>query len=178
MVQIREEEDLLRGVGTGANPTVEGIYTVTGTQTQTDINVGTQSDALATLAAAIGKVENVDGTADGIAMNPLDYWAMVSSRIPTTSNMDVPNPWAGPPGTVWGLPVVRTRAILQTDAIVADWRGGGQVFDRQGITVRTSDSHDDYFVSNKVAILAEKRIAFAIYRPDFFVETEVGTPGT
>lgn len=179
MVQVREELDLLNGSPSGVNPTVEGITVVSGTQTQAVVQSDSRDDGLRTLAAAIGKVENVDGEANGIAMNPLDYWAMVSSRFGTgtTGQMDAANPWQGPPGTVWGMPVVRTRALAQTDAIVADWRAGGQVFDRSGIVVRTSDSHDDYFVKNKIAILAEKRLAFAIYRPDFFVLVDIQTPG-
>jgi hypothetical protein len=52
---------------------------------------------------------------------------------------------------------------------------GGQIFDRAGITVRSSDSHDDFFVKNKVAILAEERLAVAWYRPDFFVDCDIHT---
>ena len=40
-------------------------------------------------------------------------------------------------------------------------------------TIRQSDSHDDYFVKNKVAILAEERVALAVFRPDFFVNTTI-----
>ena len=39
------------------------------------------------------------------------------------------------------------------------------------VTVRESDSHSDYFVLNKKAVLAEERIGVAWFRPDLFVLT-------
>ena len=42
-------------------------------------------------------------------------------------------------------------------------------------TVRQSDSHDTFFIYNKVAILAEERIALAVHRPDAFVNTTIDT---
>jgi hypothetical protein len=60
-----------------------------------------------TFAQAIAKVENVDLEANGIAMNPLDYWAGVSTRFSTSLDADAagfrplrdagPHP-VGPPG--------------------------------------------------------------------------------
>lgn len=175
MVKVREEADLIAGVESGANPTVPGITTVSGTQSQSAVQTSATDDIFKTLGTAIGKVENVDGFADGIAMNPIDYWAAMTTRWGTDGNFDAGNPFNGPPGTIWGLPVVRTRSLSTSQAIVADWRDGGQVFDRRGVTVRTSDSHDDYFVKNKIAILAEERLAVAWYRPDFFVIVDLTT---
>jgi HK97 family phage major capsid protein len=57
--------------------------------------------------------------------------------------------------------------------LVGSFRLGATLFDRMAATVRTSDSHSDYFVANKVAILIEERIALAVHRPDFFVETTI-----
>jgi len=166
MVAIREENDLIRG-----NPavTVEGVTVVTGHQTQSALQTSSTNDPFKTLAAAFGKVENVDGEATGVAMNPVDYWSAIGTRWGTNGSFDGGSPFNGPPGTIWGVPAVRTRALNTSEAIVADWARGGQVFDRSGLVIKTSDSHDDWFVYNKVAILAEKRIAFAIYRPDYFV---------
>ena len=42
-------------------------------------------------------------------------------------------------------------------------------------TIRQSDSHDDWFVYNKVAILAEERIALAVHREDAFVHVTIDT---
>jgi HK97 family phage major capsid protein len=175
MVKFREQADLLLGVESGANPTIPGILTVSGVQTQGPDQSNSVDDAFKTFALAIGKIENVDGQADGIAMNPLDYWAANAIRWGTAGGQFDASPFTGPPGTLWGLPVVRTRALAQYRAVVGAWRMGGQIFDRIGVTVRSSDSHDDYFVKNKVAILAEERLAVAWYRPDFFVDCDIHT---
>jgi len=112
----------------------------------------------------------------GIAMNPLDYWDQIAARRSTFFDGKAANqggaPFAAPTGTVWGLPVIRTRALTSLTAIVADWRGA-MIFDRMEATVRQSDSHSDYFVKNKLAILAEERLALAVFRPDFFVKTTI-----
>ena len=169
MVRFREQAELLKG--NGLAPDLEGLYTVSGTQTQT----ATNNDVPATVADSIAKVELVDGDADGIVMNPGDFWASVSERRSTTFDGEA-HPVSGAPigapaPTLWGMPVVRTRALSSLECVVGDFSQGAMIFDREGITVRQSDSHDTYFIYNKVAILAEERLAFPIFRPDLFVLT-------
>ena len=170
MLRVREEAQSISGVGT--SPHLKGITQFSGVQTQSADN----ADPFATIAKAIGKVENVDGDANGVAMNPTDFWTAVALRHSTWFDGNATNtggaPFGGPAGTVWGLPVVRTRALTTLSALVADWTGA-QYFDRMTTTIRQSDSHDDYFVKNKVAVLAEERLALAVFRPDFFVDTTI-----
>lgn len=169
MLQVREQAQVLNGNGTA--PQIKGILQFSGVQTQGSVN----DDPWAVFGLAAGKIENVDGYADGIAMNPLDYWAGVVERHANQfdGNAQGNAPFGTPTPTVWGLPVVRTRALTAGDAIVGDWAAGATLLDRQSITVRQSDSHDDYFVKNKVAILAEERIGLAVHRPDFFVDCTI-----
>ncbi|HEY1119891.1 MAG TPA: phage major capsid protein [Acidimicrobiales bacterium] len=169
MLQVREQAQVLNGNGTA--PQIKGILQFSGVQTQAAVN----DDPWAVFGLAAGKIENVDGYADGIAMNPLDYWAGVVERHANQfdGNAQGNAPFGTPTPTVWGLPVVRTRALSSGDAIVGDWAAGATLLDRQSITVRQSDSHDDYFVKNKVAVLAEERIGLAVHRPDFFVDCTV-----
>jgi len=44
------------------------------------------------------------------------------------------------------------------------------IWDREETTVTMTDSHEDYFVRNMVAVLAEERLAFAVTRPTAFVK--------
>jgi HK97 family phage major capsid protein len=131
-------------------------------------------DVPATIANAIGKIENVDGYPNGIAMNPLDFWGQVATRHANQFDGQGINsggiPYTAPPMGIWGLPTVRTRSLDEGSAVVGDWRLGATLFDREQTVIRSSDSHDDYFVLNKTAILAEERVALAVHRPDFFCD--------
>lgn len=169
MVNFREQDQIIRG--NGIAPDLTGILETSGVQTQT----ATNNDVPATIADSIAKVEIADGNASGIVMNPGDFWASVSERRSTTFDGEANGtaPIGAPAPTLWGVPVVRTRSMTTLTALVGDFASGAQIFDREGLTIRQSDSHDTYFIYNKVAILAEKRLGLAVYRPDLFVNTTV-----
>jgi HK97 family phage major capsid protein len=167
MVLLREEEQVLNGSGSGAD--LRGIRQTVGLQTQTAV----AGDFSATLGRAIGKIETVDGEADGIALNPTDFWTMVTTRFANQFDGEAigGSPFGAPPRTVWGLPAARTRSMASGTSLVGAFGMGAQLFTRQGVTIKTSDSHSTFFVENKIVILAEERVALAVYRPDWFVET-------
>lgn len=170
MVQVREQQQVL--TGNGVTPDLKGILQYATIQTAGATNADPATD----IASACGKVENVDLTPNGIAMNPIDYWTTVALRHSTLMDGGWGNgnaPFAGPAGTIWGLPVVRTRALTTLTAVVADWMRGATLFDRMQTTIRQSDSHDTYFIYNKVAILAEERVGLAVERPDAFVKVTI-----
>lgn len=166
MLQIREEAEVLAGGGT--SPHIKGILDFTGVQTQ---SLG--GDLFAAVGSSIGKVENVDGEPDGVAVNPLTYWAAVVDRHNEFFDGNATNsggaPFNSPEARVWGLPAVRTRALAEGHAIVGAWQMGATLFQREGITIRTTDSHASLFISNTWVILAEERVGLAVHRPDFFV---------
>lgn len=168
MLALREEAQILNGNGTA--PNLRGILNTTGIQTQ-----AFSDSQIESLALGISKVEAVDGEVDGIAMNPTDYWAMLTRR--DSDQFDVGQGMTGPfnsgPTGVWGVPVVRTRQLTAGVAIVGAWRLGATLFDRQQTTIRTTDAHSDYFIYNKLVVLAEERVALAVNRPDLFVNVDV-----
>ena len=43
------------------------------------------------------------------------------------------------------------------------------LWDRQQATISMTDSHDDWFIRNLIAILAEMRAAMGLIRPNAFV---------
>jgi HK97 family phage major capsid protein len=163
MLAVREERDLLFGDGNGGR--IKGITQFSGLQTASG------SDVPAVIAQALGKIEAVDGEGDGVAMNPIKYWQMVATRQSQSfDGSGMGNaPFSGPSGTVWGLPVVRSRAFATNDGLVGSFRQGATLFDRMRTVIRVGNQHSTYFVENKVAILAEERVALAVHRPDFFV---------
>lgn len=176
MLDVREEAQVIGvGAGGGNAPNIKGILDFTsGIQTAT----GELYDGV---ASAAGKIENVDGDPDGIVVNPVDYWAAVADRHSTfydgsTNGGSGNAPFGEPPQTAWGIPVVRSRSVTSGTAIVGSWRLGATLFEREGTTIRTTDSHASLFISNTWVILAEKRVGLAVHRPDFFVKLTVTAP--
>lgn len=170
MLMVEEEEQIL--LGDGNAPNLTGVTVVSGVQTQT----ATNNDVPATIADAAAKIELVDGMADGIAMNPGDFWASVSERRSTNFDgaaHEAGNgaPFGSPNPQLWGFPVVRTRTLTSLTAVVGAWQLGATLMERSAPTVRTTDSHASLFISNIEVVLAEERIALPIWRPDFFVLT-------
>ncbi len=172
MLQVREEAQYLSGNGT--SPNLTGITATSGVQTQNAVS----GDMPATIGQAIGKIEAVDGMADGAAVNPTTYWSQITSRHSTWldggfggGNEGLPF-GSAPPG-MWGLPLVRSRVLGSGKALVGCFSIGSQGFDRMQTTIKSTDSHASLFVSNTIVVLAEKRVALAIHRPDFFVDTSI-----
>lgn len=171
MVKVREEQQLLSGTGNGSD--VRGIMNTPNIQTDS----GSISDVPAAIGTSIGLIEAVDGDADGIAMNPLDYWTMITARhsefldagLGVSGTVGSSLPYGTAPQTIWGLPTVRSRSIAQGEILVGAYKTAAQLFDRSAAQIRVGDQHADYFTNNKVAILIEERLALAVYRPDWFV---------
>lgn len=105
---------------------------------------------------------------NGVVMGPRDWEA-----IETAKGSDKRYVWVSVPdggqARLWRVPVVVSNAMQAGDFILGDWRLGAALYTREGITVRTSESHADYFVRNGVAILAELRAALGVELPKAFV---------
>jgi len=164
MLAVREEQQILNGSGTA--PQLKGVLQYSDTQNQTFA-----STLIATIGLGVGKIEAVDGEADGIVMHPTAYWTLMTTRHATQfdgSGSAGGLPYEGTPSGLWGLPVIRSRAVSATQSIVGSWRLGATLFDRMQTTIKIGNQHSDYFTNNKVAVLAEERVALAVHRPDFF----------
>jgi HK97 family phage major capsid protein len=165
MLQYREEDEILRG--NGVTPDLKGIMTYSGVQTNS-----TGADAAIRIGNSIAKIELVDGFADGVAMNPADYWAMMTNRAAGGSGtFDAGAFTSAPLQYVWGLPIVRTNAMASKQTLVGNFAMGATLFDRSQSGVRVFEQHADYAATNKVLLRAEERVALAVNRPDFFCVT-------
>jgi HK97 family phage major capsid protein len=105
----------------------------------------------------------------GVVIHPTDWEA-----IETVKGTDGHYIWAAVPGggvtpMVWRVPVVLSTAIESGDALIGAFALGVTIWDREESNIRISESHDDYFVRNMVAILAEERLAMTLNRPESFV---------
>lgn len=164
MLDYREEDEIIRG--NGVTPDLKGILTYSGIQTQSTAGAG---EYAITIGNAIAKIELVDGYADGVAMNPATFWAMVTHRAAAGSGtFDAGAFTQSPIQYVWGLPVVRTNAMAANQNLVGNFAMGATLFDRSQSGVRIFEQHSDYAATNKVLLRAEERVALAVNRPDFF----------
>lgn len=164
-----EELQLLNGGGTGTD--LNGIYTQATAFTQaatlgTVTMTATKVDVirLAMLQAALAEFPP-----SGIVLHPLD-WATIELLKTTDGGYLFANPQGSADARLWGLPVVATQAMAADKFLVGAFRLGAQIFDRQDARVEISTEDDQNFRKNLVTILAEERLALAVYRPEAFIK--------
>ena len=131
---------------------------------------------------------------DAIVLHPTDWQAI---RLLRDSNGQYygGGPFQGPYGagsnvqasgqvtgaidSLWGKPVIVTTGVGNAGtALLGAFSQASQLFRRSGITVDMTNSHDDWFLKDLVAIRAEQRFALAVYRPAAFTSVLLqGTAG-
>lgn len=163
----REELQMLAGDGTGQN--LHGIIPqATGF---TAAFAPTAATAIDRLRLSILQVALAEYPASGIVLHPTD-WAKIELTKDGENRYIIGNPSGTVAPSIWGLPVVATQAITANTFLTGAFRLGAQVFDRWDARVETGYVNDD-FTRNLVTILAEQRLALAVYRPAAFVTGEV-----
>lgn len=164
-----EENQLLNGDGTGQNLTgiipqataYSAPFDPAGTETNIDLI------RLAMLQAALAEYP-----ATGSVMHPSD-WARIELLKNAGGDYIIGNPQGTISPTLWGLPVVTTQAITVDKFLVGAFKLGAQVFDRWDARIEAAYVDDD-FIKNLVTILAEERLALAVYRPEAFIYGDFG----
>lgn len=164
-VNLAFDNQLLNGNGTPPNMT--GVLNRSGLATAVARGADTNADAILKQIAAIASDKDV--VPDGIVVHPTNWLTIQLSKNGAGDYYASGGPFAAPRvPMLWGLPVAVTSAIAANTALVGAFGEAGQVFIRSGIRVEVSNSHNDYFVKNLLAIRAEMRAALSIYRPDCF----------
>ena len=188
-VRIEEERQLLRGAGT------DEIIGIMPTGNTRGINIYSGGTAAGNKAVQLFKA--INGTRGSALVEP-NFIVLSTSRLAGHPAADghgraavrrrpVRRPVRRPAGArlVDGEPaqLVRRDDLGQADrrdvrARVRD-RPGRLVVGRAGVaprravSVEASNSHDDFFRRNMVAIRAEERLALAVYRPVAFTEVRL-----
>lgn len=167
---FKEESQLLNGDGTGQNllgiipqaTAYSAPFDPAGTETNIDMI------RLAMLQAFLAEYP-----ATGHVMNPID-WARIELLKDTTGRYIIGNPQGSIGATLWNLPVVETQAIAVDKFLTGAFKLGAQVFDRWLARVEVATENEDDFTKNMVTILAEERLALAVYRPEAFIYGDFG----
>lgn len=165
-----EEAQLLNGNNTGQN--LNGIIPQATAYSAPFDPAGTETGIdmirLAALQAFLAEYP-----ASGIVMHPSD-WARIELLKDADGRYIIGNPQGNITPTLWGLPVVSTQAITIDKFLVGAFQMGAQVFDRWAARVEVATENEDDFIKNLVTILAEERLALAVYRPEAFIYGDFG----
>lgn len=142
-----ENETIIRGPGGLLN--IEGIRRVTA-----------KGRFASTILAACDGAEQMGGTADGLIINPADYyWFMGQGTLIADLERN-------------GVFVVRTRIVEEGTAIVGDFGHGALLFDEGRSVIRFAEPPAGTFQTPGVALMAEIRERVVVNLPThFFVVT-------
>ncbi len=164
-VAEKEESQILNGSGSGEN--ITGINNTSGIQTQAFSSDIFESVRKAiTLARTVGRVNP-----NAIVVNPADAEAIDLAKD-GEDRYYYGGPFSILNRTLWGVPVVESETQAAGTGLLGDF-SKAVLWDREETTVTMTDSHEDYFVRNLVAVLAEERVAFAVTRPSAFVQVDL-----
>jgi len=169
-LSFKEEQQLLSGDGAGQNllgiiPQASAFsapFDPTGTETNID-----------NIRLAFLQAELAEFASTGVVMNPID-WARIELLKDSTGRYIIGNPQGVIGATLWNRPVVTTQAMGVDKFLAGAFRLGAQLFDRWQARVEIATENEDDFVKNMVTILAEERLALAVYRPEAFIYGDFG----
>lgn len=164
-----EEQQLLNGDGTGQN--LLGIVPQASAYTAPITVSG--ATIIDQIRLALLQAELAEYPSTGIVMNPKD-WTRVELLKDSQGRYIIGNPQGNAAASLWGIPVVTTPAMQEDKFLAGAFRLGAQLFDRWEARVEVSTENQDDFIRNMVTILAEERLALAVYRPEAFVYGDFG----
>jgi HK97 family phage major capsid protein len=183
-VRIEEERQLIRGTSGGNE--VQGLLT------SRSVPVYAGGTAAGNKAVQLFKAMNGQrGSAfvepEWIAIHPTD-WQDIRLATDTAGQFFGGGPFQGPYGNgsnldasnqlfaaadvLWQKPVYVTGIVGAGTAIVGS-SSSAQVWRKGGLSVEVTNSNEDDFLRNLLAIRAEERLGLAVYRPTGFVEVRL-----
>lgn len=170
---LKEEDQLLNGDGKGQN--LKGIIPQA-TAFNPAIAKVEKLTKIDTLRLAMLQAVLAEYPATGHVLNPID-WTEIETTKDENGRYIIGQPQGVAYKTLWGLPVVETQAIASGKFLTGAFKLGAQIFDRWQASVEVATENEDDFVKNMVTILAEQRLALAVYRPECFVFGDLAGAG-
>lgn len=168
-LDFKEEGQILNGDGAGQN--LHGIIPQASPYAAPIAVAGATSIDVMRLAMLQAVLAEYPAT--GHVMHPID-WAWIETLKDGQGRYIIGNPQGTVTPTLWGLPVVQTQAIEQDKFLTGAFKLGAQVFDRWQSRVEVATENEDDFIKNLITVLAEERLALAVYRPEAFVYGDFG----
>lgn len=163
------EEEVERLILTGDKDTPvgeeewDGILNTSGVQAQ-----GFTADNVTTIRKAISKVTTKSGNVTAVLVSP-ELDEQLDLLKDSTGRYLGAGPWSTGPGTIWGRPRIVIPSLSGKKKFILGDFSTCVLWDREEATLTATDSHEDFFVRNLVAVLAEMRAAFGILNPSLLV---------
>ncbi|MDO5621924.1 MAG: phage major capsid protein [Paracoccus sp. (in: a-proteobacteria)] len=170
---MKEEAQLLHGDGSGNN-----LHGIVPQATKFAVPSGaatTKMTVIDTLRLAILQAALAEHAVTGYVLHPTD-WANIELIKDDIGRHIIGQPNGEGVAKLWRLPVVETQEITQGKFLTGAFQQGAEVFDLWDSRVETGFENDD-FTKNLLTLLAEERIALAVYRPESFVYGDLAPAG-
>lgn len=164
------EDQMVLGNGVGENFT--GLVNISNVTAQAwDTNLMVTTRRAKTKVRTVGRT-----TATAYLLNPTDWENIQLLRTEeggaNTGQFFFGGPASQEVPTLWNLPVIESESVPVGTGYVGNFKTL-ILWDREQAGVQMTDSHNDFFVRNLVAILAEARAAFGCLRPASIVEMDL-----
>lgn len=168
-----EDQQLLSGTGT--SPQVKGI-TVAGNFTAP---TGSATIDVEQLVQAIAQLEGYDREANGILLNPSDWYNiwLTKSTGSVAGLYNLPSEMiqrVNDQMFIAGVPVFRSTAIAVDKFIVGDWSMGANLILREAPRVEFFREDGINVRENMITVRVEERIAFPVYGDNYFIYGDFG----
>jgi HK97 family phage major capsid protein len=164
---LKIENEILNGSGVGTE--ISGLRTQATAFDTTRVNPATDT-FIDVLGIALSQAAESLFDPDAVVLNPKDWSRIQRIKTATTNEYIFADPHSGGGKVLWGVTVVPSWSIPESQFLVGSFAMGAAVWDRQQASVEVSREHADFFVRNLAAILCESRLAVTVYRPDAFVQ--------
>lgn len=161
-----EDEQILDGNGVGSN--LLGLQSV-GNFTAGAAAVTNRAE---TLVNAISQLENLDREANGILLNPADWYTLWLYKASTSGEYTLPVNLVERVGGqmfIAGVPVFRSTAERALDYLVGDWTMGANLITREPARVEFFREDGTNVQTNQITVRIEERIALPVYGNDYFI---------
>ena len=169
---LRAEDTQLLS-GTGVSPQLKGLMTA-GNYTAATSTATIDVDQL---VQAIAQLESYDREANGILLNPADYYNIMLTKASGSGEYDLPYSVVQIVNgqlIIAGVPVYKSTAMTIDKFLVGDWTMGANLIFRDPAKVEFFYEDGTNVRENKVTVRVEERVAFPVYGNDYFILGDFG----
>ena len=164
---LRAEDDQILN-GNGVQPNLLGIQS-TGNYTAAAAASVSRAE---TLIQAISQLEVLDREANGILLNPADWYNLLLYKAVTSGVYTTPAglvSFANGQLSIAGVPVFKSTAQTKFDYLVGDWTMGANFITREPARVEFFYEDSTNVRTNQVTVRIEERVALPVYGDNYFI---------